>query len=808
MSKMKDTRASLISACVFSALIFFVCVGAARAQAPSPTPAGDVYVLEPEGSVGTKYENRIEMQGMFPVKWEVVKGNLPEGIVLVPTNGTLFGWPSGPAKSYEFTLKVTDSAGKEALYQLEWAINAATPGPLLRKKGEPRAQTGGGSGGSSSPRGGGGGGGGAGGQTGGGEKAAAKPTLDRPLTENADEVSGFMPVKNPKSVTLELYPATAEKAEPPAKPLSERPVTVGTDGRFTLKLDKRLARGQKMRLRVEPAEDKAANIFSDPVEVERETAVLTPLYEGTKEIKGIADKSAGQVYAELEADGVKRPLGVGTVNRETGAFSIPLEKALTRQDKVFVYREGTAPRRVSISDTRPPVLKSSLMEGAITVSGYSPNRSARVVVEVLPDAESNDPVHRTNPQPVGVETGEFSVNLPQALAAGQRVRAQVENTEAWSPEKTVEAVADWGRVRGYFGVGMMLSNGGGEDFSRRDLYLNFNLDSNWYHRPRYSDVMKEGDQTSLANSVLLRFEPDVPEVDGATNDLVQKKKLEAQAINDERDKLEKAFTDLETVASFSDAERMEIRHKLILESLKNLENNASLSSNRRRLIRQVADKLERPEEKSWDIHFNTFFDARLTPVPVAGQSSAGNAGTDDFGNFIANKKGVLMQVGAYAPIFNYDRMTWTYQGSKNALFVGPLVRAGVQTLFDRRGLADASVFEDNDLFNFFALGARLGHYRLSGSDDRAPRLISYLDIGRGRWQNLERRVPTGDRDPNGGEIFVRKRPWRWALEGRLKIPSLPFQIGFDSNIGEGPDDMRFLIGTNFDIDNLFRYLRR
>jgi hypothetical protein len=805
MSRLKDTTLSLTAACFFLALVFG-CAFAAQAQTPAPTPAGDVYVLEPEGAVGTKYENTIEMQGMFPVKWEVVKGNLPEGIVLVPTNGTLFGWPSGPAKTYEFTIKVTDSAGTEALYQLEWAINAATPGPLLRKKGEARAQTptGGGSGGPSTPRGG-------GGPTAGAKADAAKPTLDRPLTENAGEIMGFVPANlDRSSVTLEFYPATPDNAEPLSKGL---PVTVDSKGRFSESAARRLTRGQKVRVRAKAqgAKPTDADILSDPVVVERETAVLTPLYEGTEEIKGIADKSAKQVYAELETAEGKKPLGVGTVDPETGAFTIKLEKALTRRDKVSVYREGTRPRGVVISNTTPPALNPLLVEGAREVSGYSQDRSAKVVVEVLPDSQSNDPVYRASPKTVDAETGGFSVPIPVAggLAAGQRVRAKIENTDAWSPERPVEAVADWGRVRGYFGIGMMLSNGGGEDFSRRDLYLNFNLDSNWYHRPRYDSplTLKEPEQVLLASDALSHF---VPRLAAGAKDISKADEDAIEAVTKEEERLRQDLRLVEEFPGLSLEQKSLRRRELVLASLQSLTGNSQLTDGRRAIIQDIVKRMTVRPRNSWDIHFNTFFDARLTPVPVNGVNTAGNitAGTDDFGNFIANKKGVLMQVGAYAPIFDHDRMTWTYQGSKNALFFGPLGRAGVQTLFDRSGLADASVFQDNDLFNFFALGARFGHYRLSGSDDRAPRLISYLDVTRGRWQNLERRVPTGEREPNGGELFVRKRPWRWALEGRLKIPSMPFQIGFDSNIGEGPDDMRFLIGTNFDIDSLFKFIRK
>jgi hypothetical protein len=54
---------------------------------------------------------------------------------------------------------------------------------------------------------------------------------------------------------------------------------------------------------------------------------------------------------------------------------------------------------------------------------------------------------------------------------------------------------------------------------------------------------------------------------------------------------------------------------------------------------------------------------------------------------------------------------------------------------------------------------------------------------------------------------VQERKWRWGIEGRLKIPMTPLQIGFDANLGAGRDDVRFIFGTRFDIGVLFSKLR-
>ena len=47
------------------------------------------------------------------------------------------------------------------------------------------------------------------------------------------------------------------------------------------------------------------------------------------------------------------------------------------------------------------------------------------------------------------------------------------------------------------------------------------------------------------------------------------------------------------------------------------------------------------------------------------------------------------------------------------------------------------------------------------------------------------------------------------MEGRFRIPNLPFMIGFDSNTrtGNSPGDLRFLFGTTFDLPCLYKKLK-
>lgn len=59
------------------------------------------------------------------------------------------------------------------------------------------------------------------------------------------------------------------------------------------------------------------------------------------------------------------------------------------------------------------------------------------------------------------------------------------------------------------------------------------------------------------------------------------------------------------------------------------------------------------------------------------------------------------------------------------------------------------------------------------------------------------------------------RPWRFAFEGLLKVPTTPFFLGFSANVHQNfglgnstsvdqtRDDLRFLFGAKFDAGKLF-----
>ncbi len=199
---------------------------------------------------------------------------------------------------------------------------------------------------------------------------------------------------------------------------------------------------------------------------------------------------------------------------------------------------------------------------------------------------------------------------------------------------------------------------------------------------------------------------------------------------------------------------------------------------------------------------HTFLDTRLTAVPVAVTAPASESnGTTPAGTldtFIQSQKAAIVQVGVYLPIYG-EAMVWTHEFKTNALFVAPVLKAGLATT-----AAPATTTTTNgsttttttptttDVFRSYSAGVGIGHYRLSESSNSAPELISYLHVTVGKWENFE------------------LDHWRVALEGRLKIPDMPLQIGFDANVrlrGSGPGDLRFLFGTRFDLGDLIGKLK-
>lgn len=240
--------------------------------------------------------------------------------------------------------------------------------------------------------------------------------------------------------------------------------------------------------------------------------------------------------------------------------------------------------------------------------------------------------------------------------------------------------------------------------------------------------------------------------------------------------------------------------------------------------------------------FNTFFETRLTSVPVTAQpcpmassttsgQCTNQSGSDVFNTFLTSQKTARLLVGTYFPVV---AKSWTFSGVRNALFIAPLAKVGFDTPTSPINQSQAQgqsasagnnpgtvivPVNNSSFYNFYAYGFRFGHAALPAPEkerdscdwsvNEAPELNSYLDVAWGRFSNLETILNNGNHT----------RLYRFSLEGLLKIPSTPLTIGFSANLGQedvginsanvkqkAADDLRFLIGAKFDVGKITSYL--
>lgn len=328
-------------------------------------------------------------------------------------------------------------------------------------------------------------------------------------------------------------------------------------------------------------------------------------------------------------------------------------------------------------------------------------------------------------------------------------------------------------------------------------------------------------------------------------------------------------------------------------------NNNQLSSSDQGTFSQMHEFLALEIEKSWLLPgselykyerstkvshrpgLSSFFETRLTSIPVASVATTATSTTTSTtstsapdvlsSNPLTQAQTARLGAGFYLPIL---LTRWEYHHVSNALFIAPLAEIGFDTVTGASSIhvtpntlgasttSGSATITAESLYNFRGYGARIGHYQLSHSSNRAPTTISYLDVLFGPYSNLEslecNRTPAGvDGDttiPDPGypapssyqgstcstdyqayynepvpsgivngtsdklhwvPLETRKRVYRLDFEGLLNIPNTWFYVGFNANLGQksvltgrldhgyaAPDDLRFFFGTRFDISTL------
>jgi hypothetical protein len=479
-----------------------------------------------------------------------------------------------------------------------------------------------------------------------------------------------------------------------------------------------------------------------------------PVSAGDTRITGFVPVGTGPVTIEISAPnevagGVRRVVSrhVVTPDKTTGTISADVT-AVRVGHRVHLIEANIERDVTEVPPLQPPVVHGPVRAGTRAIEGTADAKNVLVIVRTALRLENGGGIYLQQAEAT-VANGKFQLVLPQPVLGGQRLEVLTFTGRDRSPstELIITDPGDWGRLRAYFAGGVVMSKEHGE-FSQQDIAVSLVLDKTWFQR-----------QT-------MTLPPD--------DDRITRADLSAS---------------VQGGAGGGAPER----------SMQTGETPAVSHASRWRAL--VPRQL------------NTFFDTRVTALPVleAGGQDESQAGGSDSGQnateadkFIASRKGAVMQIGVYTPWYG-GKTSWVHEGRVNALFIAPVARIGIQTVTEEPAASDNETaganqtLERDDVFQFWSIGVGVGHYRLTGTRNEAPELISYLHITFGKSQAFGE-VPEGETEATMAR--------RWFIEGRLKIPDTALQIGFDANLGEGRDDLRFIFGTRFDLGAVIARMRQ
>lgn len=157
-------------------------------------------------------------------------------------------------------------------------------------------------------------------------------------------------------------------------------------------------------------------------------------------------------------------------------------------------RDPDSPAQTVSAPPAPPAAVYAVQEGSATVSGTAPGADlvrAQIVdggqvQSVAPDATVDPTTHA------------FTSTFPVPLQASQRLRLfGVSKTGAVSDSAAATEVdpygIDWGRVRGYFTGGVILSNNNSQfNLTSANTFLDFNIDKAWLRQQQRIDSIDHG----------------------------------------------------------------------------------------------------------------------------------------------------------------------------------------------------------------------------------------------------------------------------------------------------------------------------
>jgi hypothetical protein len=465
------------------------------------------------------------------------------------------------------------------------------------------------------------------------------------------------------------------------------------------------------------------------------------------------------------------PSGVKWV--QTGSSPITMTAKLASKlndgDSVYVLQTGQrdpiSSAQIAAGPPKPPDPSSIQMvqEGATSVTGTAKGLD-KIVVNVM----DGNILRQSANAAVDSTTNSFTANLTSPLQADQQLQVygiaksgtQSDNA---TPIEVQPLTLDWGRVRGYFTGGVILSNNNSQfNLTSANLFLGFNVDKQWaMPGAAFNQIGQKRSERFRFNTY---FDARLTAIPTGTTGTSTTASTSTPTLTGGSG----GGTGGSTGSSSSGSSGSSSSSSAASNPSPN---PTSLLSNNQAAALQVGAYLP-ITVSTWDFREKNY---SLFVAPIG-------------------------KVGFYTVI---DSGNAAFQAAENAN-------------------RSTSTF-----FPFYSYGVRVGHRRdYSTGDgrvdtDRAPEQLSYLDISVGKWSNYEYLAPYNFTTaalqpsctvpaPNAATAAcdVRQQLWRYGFEGLLVIPNTPLVIGLSANVSaqhprgmfylSPPDDLRFLFGVRFD----------
>jgi hypothetical protein len=517
--------------------------------------------------------------------------------------------------------------------------------------------------------------------------------------------------------------------------------------------------------------------------------ITSPVTVGTTEIKGKAIAPVAgcpsEIQVRLNSASTPLPLATGAnpAVSSDGTFSVKLQNALTEGQTIAVTQEfinlnatPAAPLQSAAASfsvqavptptptptpAPTPQIAGALREGANAITGVTgklptsggggAGSGATCSVQLEVFDVSGDPAQLMQlsggsaTSDVTNGGGGFNLILQEPMRAGQIIRVDELTQNCSGLPSTLSSLntpvivpGDWGRVRGYFTSGILLSQNQ-NSFSQSSLFLGFNLDKTWrmpgYYHPRTlpwksatealqkqahekqvaavekASIVIGCDQGPSENCQTLQHARESLAKAETTRQTACEKKLDwgkkkrqreanCQGAADHARELARQVGQFEAGAYHASCQSAGLT-----ADQKKACDDAKLAFDDAEKAREEAKKGKTKHPMSRMPGINTFFDVRLTTTPVSacnlpnGTSSsdgscaaptaspaptptatptapAAAASPTPLDTFLSQRKTARFTVGAYFP---FTLTTWTYNKRANALFIAPLAKVGFDT---------------------------------------------------------------------------------------------------------------------------------